>query len=534
MQTAPVTPQPGQSSTVTVGATQRRLAGAAAIIATGNILSRGLGLVRDIVIASIFGATTGTDAFFFARLVPQNLYDLLVGTVSTAAFVPVFVQHARDERQFWRLVGAIFSLAGLAFVTLAVALAVFAEPLVNVIGQGFSSEQARELSISLMRIALVSVVFQGLAGVLTSALYAQNRFALPAFATTAYNLGIIVGVVLLAQPLGYQALPVGLILGALAQFGLQALGLREFWRVYRPHIDLADPAVRRILTLAGTVAAGLVVTIIGSLIDVNLALRLTEGNYTSMQYATRIIQFPLGIVGLAVSYAILPTLSRFNPGGGGSLTEYRDALAFGIKLVLLLMLPALAIVAALSQPIVAVVFERNAFQPADTLRTAQIFLFYAPQLPFTAIDYLLINAFYARQNARTPVLVGVVCVCIYLVVALGTIGTLGARGLALANAVQNSSHALILLWLLQRSLPGLRLGEALMPFLVRVVPAAALVCASLLLGWPALSHFGGLVGLVAAGILATLVYVAALLLLRVSEVQAVVKLVRGRVSTRGV
>jgi putative peptidoglycan lipid II flippase len=274
MQTAPVTPLSDEPNT------RRRLASAAAVIATGNILSRGLGLLRDVVIASIFGANGGTDAFFFARLVPQNVYDLLVGTVNTAAFVPVFVQHARDERQFWRLVGAIFSLAGLAFVVLAVGLAVFADPLLNVIGQGFSTEDQRSLAITLMRIALVSVVFQGLAGVLTSALYAQNRFALPAFATTAYNLGIIVGVVLLAQPFGYAALPVGLILGALAQFALQASGLRDFWRHYRPHIDLKDPAVRRILKLAGTVAAGLVVTTIAQFIDVNLALRLSEGNYT--------------------------------------------------------------------------------------------------------------------------------------------------------------------------------------------------------------------------------------------------------------
>lgn len=525
MQTAPVTPRTDEP---TARATQKRVASAAAIIATGNILSRGLGLVRDVVIASIFGATGGTDAFFFARLIPQNLYDLLVGTVAPAAFVPIFVQHARDERQFWRLVGAIFSLAGLAFVVLAVGLAVFAEPLLMVIGRGFTSEDQRSLAITLMRIALVSVVFQGLAGVLTSALYARNRFALPAFATAAYNVGIIVGVVLLAQPLGYPALSIGLILGALAQFGLQASGLREFWRVYRPHIDLSDPVVRRVLALAGTVAAGLVVTTIGQFIDVNLALRLPEGNYTSMQYATRMIQFPLGIVGLAVSFAILPTLSRLNPGAGGSLDEYRDALAFGIKLVLLLMLPALAVVAALSQPIVAVAFERNAFQPEDTLRTAAILLFYSPQLPFTAVDYLLINAFYARQNARTPVLVGVVCVFIYLAVALTSIGSLGARGLALANAVQNSSHALILLFLLRRSLPGLRLGTALLPFLVRVVPAAALVCAILLAAWPVLSQLGGLVGLIVAAVVAAAVYVAALLALRVAEVHAGVALVRNR------
>src|SRR5205823_7786983 len=136
--------------------------------------------------------------------------------------VPVFVQHARDERQLWRLVGAIFSLAGLAFVSLAVVLAAFAQPLLALIGAGFSSEDERALAVNLMRIALVSVVFQGLAGVLTSALYAQNRFALPAFATATYNVGIIVGVLLLARVIGYEALPVGLVIGALAQFLLQA------------------------------------------------------------------------------------------------------------------------------------------------------------------------------------------------------------------------------------------------------------------------------------------------------------------------
>jgi putative peptidoglycan lipid II flippase len=529
MQTAPVRPSLEQGSSAP-GATQRRVASAAAVIAFGNILSRGLGLVRDVVIASTFGATAGTDAFVFARTIPNILYDLLVGTVSTAAFVPVFVQHANDTRQLWRLVGAIFSLAAVAFVCLAVGLAVFAEPLLNVIGSGFSSDEERALAVVLMRIALISVVFQGLAGVLTSALYAQNRFALPAFATATYNVGIIVGVLLLASVLGYPALAVGLVIGAVAQLLLQATGLRDFWREYRPRIDLSDPAVRRILALAGTVAAGLVVTAVSQLIDRNLALRLPEGSLTSMEYATRVIQFPLGIVGLAVSFAILPTLSRFDPRDGGSLSEYRDALVFGIKLVLLLMLPIFAAVAVLSHPLVAVVFERNAFQPADTARTAAIFQFYAPMLPLTAIDYLLINAFYARQNARTPVLVGVLGVFIYLAVALSTIGFLQARGLALANAIQNSSHALILLFLLRRSLPGLRLGAALWPFLVRVVPATAVVGLVLVVTWPALSVLGGLIGLIAATAVGSAVYAAALLVLGVSEVRAIVGLVHKRLS----
>jgi putative peptidoglycan lipid II flippase len=527
MQSAPVTPSSNEGSNA--GA-NRRLAGAAAIIALGNIMSRGLGLVRDVVIASTFGATTGTDAFVIARTLPTILYDLLVGTVSTAAFVPVFVQHARDERQLWRLVGAIFSLAALAFVILAVVLALLAEPLVAVIGSGFASDDQRQLAVNLMRVALISVVFQGLAGVLTAALYAQNRFTLPAFATATYNIGIIVGVVLLARPLGYPALPIGLVVGALGQFLLQASGLRPFWRAYRPRIDLADPGVRRILVLGGTVAAGLVVTIAGQLIDRNLATHLPEGSLSSMDYATRLIQFPLGIVGLAVSFAILPTLSRFNDGTAESLDGYRQALVFGLKLVLLLMLPALAILAALSRPLVGVVFEHGAFTPENAQRTADIFLFYSPMLPLTAVDYLLINAFYARQNARTPVLVGVVCVVIYLVVALSTIGPLQARGLALANATQNSSHALILLFLLTRSLPGLRLGSALVPFLARTVPAAAIVGGLLLVAWPFLAVLGGLIGLVAAGALAIAVYTGLLLVLGVPEIHEAIALVRARLS----
>ncbi len=529
MQSAPVTPSRDQGSNAG-SESHRRLVGAAAIIALGNVLSRGLGLLRDVVIASTFGATASTDAFVLARTLPSILYDLLVGTVSTAAFVPVFVQHARDERQLWRLVSVVFSLAGLAFVSLAAALAVFAGPLVAVIGTGLASDDQRLLAISLMRIALASVVFQGLAGVLTAALYAQNRFGLPAFATATYNIGIIVGVLLLARPLGPQAMAVGLVIGALAQFLLQASGLAPFWRAYRPRINLADPGVRRILTLAGTVAAGLVVTAAVQLIDRNLALRQPEGSLSSMEYATRVIQFPLGIVGLAVSNAILPTLSRVHDRTSDSLAAYREALVFGLKLVLLLMLPAFFMLAALSQPVVALLFERNAFQAADTQRTAEIFLFYSPGLPLTGVDFLLINAFYARQNARTPVLVGVACVFIYLGVALATLGALQARGLALANAVQNSSHALILLFLLRRSTPGLRLVSALAPFLARVIPAAAVVGGLLVVGWPVLAALGRFPGLLAAGVLASAIYVALLHALGVREIRAISVLVRARLT----
>src|SRR2546428_8157999 len=147
-----------------------------------------------------------------------------------------------------------------------------------------------------------------------------------------------------------------------------------------------------------------------------------------MEYATRVIQFPLGIVGLAVSFAILPTLSRLTDQEDDRLDDYREALVFGLKLVLLLMLPALALLAALNRPLVEVLFERGAFGPQDTARTAAIFLAYSPMLPLTAVAFLLVNGFYPPPNARTPVLVRVGRAGIYSALPPGLIWPVGAVG----------------------------------------------------------------------------------------------------------
>jgi putative peptidoglycan lipid II flippase len=505
--------------------------GAAAVIALGNILSRVLGLVREQTIAATFGATAGTDAYVVARTVAITLYDLLVGSVITAAFVPVFVQYAGDKRQLWRIVSSIFSLAVLALSLAAAILAVFPEALATALASGFPDEQ-RELTARLLRLALISVVFQGLAGVLTSVLYALDRFTIPAFGAAIYNAGIIAAVLLLQDTLGVDALVFGLVLGALAQFLLQAAGLGSFWKHFRPRLSLGDPAVRRVLALYGPVAAGMVVTIIGYGIDTNLASRLEPGSLSAKLYATTLIQFPLGLIGLATSFAILPTLSRFALGEGQNSEGYREALLFGFKVILLLMLPITTGLIALANPAIGLLFERGAFHSGDTALTAAILIGFAPQLPFTAIDYLLIAAFYARQNTATPVTIGVVSVVIYLVAALALIGPFGIVGLAMADAIKNSAHGLILLVLLRRALPDLRLWEGLGPFCLRVILAALLMGLAAWWAWPTLSGVGTLPGLIVATAGAAGLYFVLLRLLRVPEAVAVVGLFTARLGRR--
>ena len=525
----------------------RSVAVAAAVIALGNVVSRLLGLVREQVMAALFGATGATDAFVAASAVPQMVYDLLVGGAISAALVPVFVDVADDDERLGTLVSAVLTLVALALVAVALVLGVAAPLVVGLLAAGFDDAQQAEAT-TMVRVMLVAVVLQGMAGILMAVLYARRRNALPAFAVAVYNGGVIAGALALHQVLGVYALVVGVLLGAAGQIALQLPGLRRVR--LRPRLDLDRPEVRAIFRLYLPVVLGMVVTIVGIVIDRNLASRLAEGSLSVMNYATRLIQFPLGLVATATSFAVLAPLARHasalaarSPDADASADAddrraYRDTLLFGTRLVLLLMLPATVGLMVLSEPLVRLLFERGRFGEVETARTALVFLAYAPQLPFTALDQLFIVAFYARKDTRTPVLVGVATVGLYLVSALLLIGPLDVAGLALANAIQNSAHGLILLALLERAGMGV-LTPALGRFLVSVVLASTAMGAALWLAAGVVIPVGGASGpLIAAllvlGGLAAVVYVAALEVLGVRDARAVAATVLGRLRGRPV
>ena len=473
-----------------------RIAHAALIIALGNVASRLLGIVREQVIAGLFGATGVTDAFVAASTVPTMVYDLLIGGAISAALIPVFSEYADDRpADFGRVGSTVINLAALA-LTAVVALAIpFAPELITILGVGFAP-QIRLQAIDLVRIILPAVLFLGLSGVTTALLYARRQFALPAFVVTVYNLGIIVTALALGGSLGTTSLVLGIVIGAFLQIALQAPGLRGFQ--YSFTVDLQHPGVRRIARLYLPVMAGLVVSQVGVLIDRNLASQTGEGSMAAMRFATTLVQFPLGLVGSAVAFAVLPTLSRH---AAGATTTGRDAykatLARGISVVLMLIVPASVGLAVLREPLVRLLFQHGAFDAEATARTALAFLCYSPSIPFAAVDQLLIFAFYARQNTITPVLVGVVGVAVYLAVALTLLPTLGMAGLVLANSAQWIVHALILLALLWRVIGGLR-GYGLGRSTAKVLFAGLLMGLAVLAAQPAvgaLTAGGGLAGL---------------------------------------
>ena len=340
------------------------------------------------------------------------------------------------------------------------------------------------------------MLFLGLSGVTTALLYARRQFTLPAFVVTVYNLGIITTALALGGSLGTTSLVLGIVIGAFLQIALQAPGLRGFQ--YSFVVDLHHPGVRRIARLYLPVVAGLVVSQLGVLIDRNLASQTGEGSMAAMRFATTLVQFPLGLVGSAVAFAVLPTLSRHAaaPSATGG-DAYKATLVRGISMVLMLIVPASVGLAVLREPLVRLLFQHGAFDAEATARTALAFLCYSPSIPFAAVDQLLIFAFYARQNTVTPVLVGVLGVAVYLAVALTLLPRLGMAGLVLANSAQWVVHALILLVLLWRAIGGLR-GYGLGWTTAKVLAAGLVMGVAVLAAQPAadaISSGGGLAGL---------------------------------------
>lgn len=431
------------------------MARAASIIAAGNIASRILGLVRETVIAGLFGATGFVSAFRVAQIIPTMLYDLLVGGLVSSALVPVFSQQAeRNRTDLWHLASLLLSLAVILLGILIVALELAAPQIAFLMAGGFDDDLL-VVTARLIRLTTPAVLFLGLSGIITGLLHALRRFTLPAFTATIFNAAIVVVALLGVYVFnwGIEALAVGLLLGAFLQVALQLPGLRD--ARLRFVINLHHPGLRRIGKLYLPVILGLVISQVAIALDRNFASRTGEQSIAWMQFATTIIQFPLGLISAAVSLAILPTLSRLASANKTDLNEFMDTLAQGLRLVLVLIIPATVALFVLAQPIVALLFQRGNFTPFDTQQTALALRFYLLGLSFAAIDQPLIFAFYARQNTLTPALVGLLGVGFYLLAALlpTLFRPMQMTDLVLANSVQLTGHALVMLWLVNRLAP---------------------------------------------------------------------------------
>ncbi|MGQ9626512.1 MAG: murein biosynthesis integral membrane protein MurJ [Anaerolineae bacterium] len=432
------------------------LARAAGIIALGNVASRILGLVRETVIAHLFGATGLVSAYRVASIVPTMLYDLLIGGMVSSALVPVFSEYASSERreELWRIASLMLSLTAVVLAGVAFLLEIFTPQVAWLLGGGFEAEHPELLAETarLMRLTVPAVIFLGLSGIITGLLYALKRFTYPAFTVAVFNAGIVAFSVLLAGQLEIASVALGLLAGAALQVAIQLVGLRDMRFTFS--LDIFHPGLGRIFALYLPIALGLVISQVQVALDRNLASRTGPQSIAWMQNATTLIQFPHGLVAVAISLAVLPSLSGFSVRANWE--GYGQTLGAGLRMVLVLIFPAAVGLFILARPIVALIFQHGEFKAYDTAQTALALRYYLPGLLFASIDWPLNYAFYARQNTWTPALVGVLSVGIYTAVAFALIRPLGMVGLVIADSAKHTGHALTMLFLTWRwmGLPG--------------------------------------------------------------------------------
>ncbi|MBI5035342.1 MAG: murein biosynthesis integral membrane protein MurJ [Chloroflexi bacterium] len=513
-----------------------------------------LGLVREQVIAYLFGATGYVSVFRVAATIIQQLYDLLVGGMVSAALVPVFSDFAERRDELWRVASVVINILALALAVAVLILEIFAPQLVWILGSGYDPA-LQDVAVEMIRLILPAVFFLGLSGIVTSLLYSLKRFAFPAFTTAAYNAGIIIVAFAFSPVFGITSLIVGIIIGSATQVVLQLPGLRDMH--YRFAIDFSHPALRRILKSYAPVVAGLGISIVSVAIDRNLASHTGEQSLAWMVNATTLTQFPLGLVSTAISFAILPTLSQQSSVASQQVTvnseqppvsslqsqatehesrityhespvtnnEFQNTLAFGIKLVLLLILPATVGLLVLAHPIIALLFEHGAFTPADTLATANALQYYMIGLPFAAIDQPLVFAFYARKNTLLPNIVQFIAVGIYLVFAFALVQPWGMIGLVFANSMMLTGHALLMLWLTHTRLGGLGRSE-MVATTIKIIVASTVMGAIVFLIEGMLNSI--LLKVVVSAIVGGSIYIILLWLLHVREAERVWEMIRVR------
>ena len=511
------------------------LARSASLLSIGNMASRLLGLVRDMVIASFFGASGTLSAFIVARQVPLLVYDFLVGGILSAALVPTLSEYAQPERrsEFVRLAGTLLSIFTIV-LGLFLLLLELATPTIASLLQ--SDPALLPTTTKLMYLTMISVWLSGMAGVFMAILYAQQRFTFPAIATAVYNLGIIVAAPLLAKRIGVTSLAVGLLLGSTAQLLLMGFDLRRWQNEsrqnetgqsqnvqerFRFRLDWQHPALRKILRLYMPIAAGMLLSIFQVGVDRRLATSTGPSSVSWMQFATTLQQMPLGLISVAIALAALPKLSQYFSANDED--AYRATLVRGLRMVMLLIVPAAIVLWFLGTPVTRLLFQRGEFTALDTTNVVAALAIYVIGMLFAAIDYPLNYAMYARGNTLIPALVGIVSVVIYLLIAFALLTPLGYLGLVWADSAKHASHALIMLGVLQNQVGGMM--AELWRVAQTIVPAAVgMMLAIITLQWTLGAHFaqtigGDLLQIVAFGGSGLLIYIAVLAIFKAEELE---------------
>lgn len=440
-------------------------------------LSRVFGLVRDVVVARLFGAGFGADAFFMAFTIPNLLRRFFAEGSLTAAFVPTFsrVHHEQGADEGRRVANICLTLL-LLVMTGVTLCGLLASPwIVRLIGYGFSEIPGKlELTNFLNRLMFPYIFFVSLLALITGVLNVLGHYFWPAVSPVLLNLAMIASAVLLAGSFDapVTALAIGVLIGGFLQLVIQFPVARRYGLRFRPDFHFRHPAVRRVVRLMLPGLAGVAIYQINIVVTRLLASFLAEGSVSYLYFGQRLFEFPQGIFVVSLAQAVLPAMSR--QVAIGDQSGFKESLRYALVLICLVTLPAAAGLVLCSVPVYSLFFMRGAFSYNDVLQSALVLAAYAPGLLFAGVSRVVVPSFYAMHDTRTPVWVS-----FYTLLVNAALGLLLMRfyqhvGLALALTLSSVFNCFVLLFLLRRKLGPLGLKHVLRSML-RIVPGTLLM-----------------------------------------------------------
>lgn len=442
---------------------KRRLTGAALIVMSSTIFSRISGYLREALISNKLGPNQIGDAYNAAFLVPDLMYQLLLGGALAAALIPILSGYIekKEEEDGWKVVGTFVNVTIITMVIFCVAGMIFTPQVISLVAKGFHEKdmETQLLAIKLTRILFPSVGFLMLAGICNGILNSYHRFAAAAYGPVIYNMGGVLALYLFGSQTsrGAERVAYGVLLSAIVYFLFQLAASLRNLRHYRPQLHLSHPGFTRMIKLAIPSLLSSSIMQVNFIISSRFATFASVGSLTLFNNANRIWQLPLGIFAQSVGIAMMPTMSARL--AVGDVEEFRNIAKKGMKAILLLSMPSAVAIVVLREPIVRTLFKfSSSYGESQVATTGYILMFFSIALVAQSIQAIMGRAFYAANDTKTPLYVGLVSLFFNYLFSFILYKPMGVAGMALANSISSVIYSGMLIFLLNRKMKGIGLN----------------------------------------------------------------------------
>lgn len=502
------------------------------LLSLGTLSSRVLGFVRDIILAKLLGTGMFADAFFVALKIPNLFRDLVGEGAANAAVIPVLAEYNQknDRHEFWRFVNVVFIL-GLIALSVITVLGILLSPwIVKILVPGFTGDSEKyHLTVNLTMIIFPYLIMIGLTAYGMAILNTFRSFLIPSFSPCLFNIALIIGAYVSYKWMNapIYGLAIATLLGGLLQLWMHAVPILKLgFRFQRP-ATLRHPGAKKIgLLLLPRILGGGVyqLSVFIDTFCASLSSIVGQGGISAIYYSNRIIQFPMGVFTFALASAVLPTFSGL--AQKKDMESLKKTLVFSLENIFFVMCPTTVILLLLSHPIIKALFERGQFDSYSTDITSWALSFYAIGLFSFGGIKILVTAFHALQDTKTPVKVAAFCLFLNTVLNFILMYPMKIGGIALASAIAGTVDFLILFWVMDKKLGGLN-GD-LLQYFTKVTAASALTGAIEYLAWHYLRFGNETVRLCVIGTAGFLIFGIISLIMKVKQAEKIASWAMGK------